>query len=154
PHVPPEAIPARAEDERDARSGRCRRHLQDSSPLARHPSTGRPNFATSRSVKGRGRSRTSRTGSSPRRAVTTDPGGASKRRRPSQKSTAPGAFGSTVTVMIEDGAVTRARPNRAWAEMGTRSKASTPGQTTGPPAENAYAVDPVGVAQMTPSQPY
>jgi len=33
------------------------------------------------------------------------------------------------------------------------SSASTSGQTTGPPAENAYAVEPVGVEHTTPSQP-
>src|ERR1700722_14056378 len=43
--------------------------------------------------------------------------------------------------------------NSACAEIGTISRASTSGQTTGPPAENAYAVDPVGVANTTPSQP-
>ena len=32
--------------------------------------------------------------------------------------------------------------------------ASTSGQTTGPPAEKAYAVEPVGVAQMTASAPH
>ena len=31
--------------------------------------------------------------------------------------------------------------------------ASTSGHTTGPPAEKAYAVDPVGVATTRPSQP-
>ena len=56
--------------------------------------------------------------------------------------------------MVDDGAVTSARLNRACGEIGTSSSASTSGQTTGPPAENAYAVEPVGVAQMTPSQPY
>ncbi len=43
--------------------------------------------------------------------------------------------------------------NSAWAEIGTRRSASTSGHTMGPPAENEYAVDPVGVARMTPSQP-
>ena len=37
--------------------------------------------------------------------------------------------------------------------MGTTSSASTSGHITGPPAEKAYAVDPVGVAMTTPSQP-
>jgi hypothetical protein len=37
--------------------------------------------------------------------------------------------------------------------MGAMTSASTRGHTTGPPAENAYAVDPVGVAITTPSQP-
>src|SRR6185295_14638666 len=71
----------------------------------------------------------------------------------SQQSTAGGACGSTVMANVDDGDVTSARPNSAWAEIGTSSNASTPGQTTGPPAENAYAVEPVGVAQTTPSQP-
>jgi hypothetical protein len=31
--------------------------------------------------------------------------------------------------------------------------ASSVGQTIGPPAEKAYAVDPVGVDMTTPSQP-
>ena len=44
--------------------------------------------------------------------------------------------------------------NRACALIGTISSASTSGQTTGPPAENAYAVEPVGVAHTTPSQPH
>ena len=51
------------------------------------------------------------------------------------------------------GATTSGRENSAWALIGTISSASTSGQTTGPPAENAYAVDPVGVAITTPSQP-
>lgn len=45
--------------------------------LPRHPCTGRPNLATSRSVNGRGRSRTMRTGRAPRRTVTRAPGGRS-----------------------------------------------------------------------------
>ena len=46
------------------------------------------------------------------------------------------------------------RANRACALIGTSSSASTSGQTTGPPAENAYAVEPVGVANTTPSHPH
>ena len=38
-----------------------------------------------------------------------------------------------------------------WAETGVMSRARTLGDTIGPPAENAYAVDPVGVATMRPS---
>ena len=45
------------------------------------------------------------------------------------------------------------RANSAWALIGTISSASTPGQTIGPPALKLYAVDPVGVAHTTPSQP-
>ncbi len=62
--------------------------------------------------------------------------------------------GSTVIANVEVGAVTSGRLNSACALIGTSSNASTSGQTTGPPAENAYAVEPVGVAQTTPSQPY
>src|SRR4051812_34279491 len=57
-------------------------------------------------------------------------------------------------VMVHVGAVTTGRLNSACALIGTSSSASTAGQTTGPPAENAYAVDPVGVANTTPSQPH
>lgn len=46
------------------------------------------------------------------------------------------------------------RANRACAETGTSSIASTVGQTTGPPADQAYPVDPVGVANSTPSHPH
>jgi hypothetical protein len=37
--------------------------------------------------------------------------------------------------------------------LGTTRIASRSGHTIGPPAENAHAVDPVGVATSTPSQP-
>jgi hypothetical protein len=40
-------------------------------------------------------------------------------------------------VIVDDGAVTSARLNSAWAEIGTSSSASTSGHTTGPPALNA-----------------
>src|SRR5215467_13650033 len=114
---------------------------------------GSANFATSRSVNGRGARRTTYTGRDPRRRVTCAPGATSTARRPSQHTTAPGPYGSTVTAMVEVGAVTSARLNSVCALIGTSSSASTSGQTTGPPAENAYAVEPVGVAQTTPSQP-
>ena len=54
---------------------------------------------------------------------------------------------------VDVGATTSGRANSACAAIGTSSSASTSGQTTGPPAENAYAVEPVGVAHTTPSQP-
>ena len=50
--------------------------------------------------------------------------------------------------------MTRVREKSAWAEIGRTTRASTSGHTTGPPAENAYAVEPVGVAQIKPSQPH
>src|SRR5690349_9751756 len=74
-------------------------------------------------------------------------------RRPSQDRIANVVYGSTFTRIVDVGAVTSGRLNSACALIGTMSSASTSGQTTGPPAENAYAVDPVGVEQTTPSQP-
>ena len=70
--------------------------IWSSCELERQPATGSPNFATRRSVNGRGRSWATRTGRAPRRTVTTLPGGTSKTRRPSQHSTAAEACGSTV----------------------------------------------------------
>ena len=50
--------------------------------------------------------------------------------------------------------MTSGRANSACAlTAARRSIACTDGHTTGPPAENAYAVDPVGVAQTMPSPP-
>src|SRR5690606_36666216 len=107
------------------------------------------------SVNGRcGRNRTTRTGNAPLRTVTLAPAGRSKVRRPSQVSTARSAYGSAVNTMVEVGAAPSGRLNTVCALTGTSSRASTSGQTTGPPAENAYAVEPVGVAQTTASQPY
>ena len=52
----------------------------------------------------------------------------------------------------EVGPSTSGRANSACALSGTTSRASTFGQITGPPAEKAYAVEPVGVDSSTPSQ--
>ena len=124
------------------------------SAAPRQPSTGRPNLATSRSVNGASCSRTSRTGVAPRRTSIRAPGGRSTVRRPSHHSTpAPSVSASTSTASTDVGATTIGRANSACALIGTISSASTPGQTTGPPAEKLYAVEPVGVAQTTPSQP-
>ncbi len=59
----------------------------------------------------------------------------------------------TSTASTEVGATTIGRAKRACALIGTMSRASTPGQTMGPPALKLYAVEPVGVAHTTPSQP-
>ena len=75
-------------------------------------------------------------------------------RRPSQATTAVVPLGSTSSATTEVGAATIGRANSACALIGTTSSASTVGQTTGPPAEKAYAVEPVGVAATTPSQPH
>src|ERR1700744_2252612 len=55
--------------------------------------------------------------------------------------------------MWASGLVTIGRANNACALFGTTSNASRSGHKIGPPAENAYAVDPVGVDTNTPSQP-
>ncbi len=119
----------------------------------RQPVTGRSNLATSRSVNGRGCTTASRTGRRPRVTSTRERSATSTERRPSQDSTA-GVEGSTSMATDEVGASTRGRANRAWALIGATSRASTPGHRTGPPTENAYAVDPVGVEQIMPSQPH
>ena len=59
----------------------------------------------------------------------------------------------TSTASTEVGATTSGRAKSACALIGTISSASTPGQTTGPPALKLYAVEPVGVAHTTPSHP-
>src|SRR4029453_16555546 len=118
------------------------------------PDTGSANFATSRSVNGAWTSRAKRTGRSERRTSTLAPGGSSSERRPSHQSTPCGVSGATSIASTLVGAVTNGRANSACALIGTISNASTSGQTTGPPAENAYAVEPVGVAHTTPSQPH
>lgn len=61
--------------------------------------------------------------------------------------------GRTSTASTEFGEVTNGFANSACALIGTISSASTSGHTTGPPAENAYAVDPVGVDSTMPSHP-
>lgn len=123
------------------------------SAAPRQPDTGRANFATSRSVKDAWCSRASRTGTAPRRTSTRAPAGSSTVLRPSHHSTPCGVCGWTSTARTDFGDVTSGFANSACALIGTISSASTSGHTTGPPAENAYAVEPVGVAHTMPSQP-
>ncbi|CDC14567.1 unknown [Bifidobacterium pseudocatenulatum CAG:263] len=54
---------------------------------------------------------------------------------------------------VEPEPIINGRANRAWAANGTNCNAFTFGHMIGPPAENAYAVEPVGVDTITPSQP-
>ncbi len=56
-------------------------------------------------------------------------------------------------MIVDRGPTTSGRANSACAASGTTSTASTSGHITGPPAENACAVEPVAVAVMTPSHP-
>src|SRR6478752_5553256 len=58
---------------------------------------------------------------------------------------APSVAALISTARWVSGPSTSGRAKSAWAALGTRSMASTCGQTTGPPAEKAYAVDPVGL---------
>ena len=118
------------------------------------PATGRENRDTRRSVNGAGLRRASRTGSGPRRTSTRLPTGRSVRRWPSQHSSPELVDRRTIsTASTERGPTTSGRANSACAETGTMTIASRSGHTTGPPAENACAVDPVEVAITMPSQP-
>lgn len=46
---------------------------------------------------------------------------------------------------------TRGRKDRECGAMGVRRVQGTLGETMGPPADKLYAVDPEGVAMMSPS---
>ena len=76
--------------------------------------------------------------------LTRAPAGTGQVRRPSQPSTPSCPASATVIVTVESGEITSGRANSACAAFGTTSSACTSGQTTGPPEENAYAVEPVG----------
>ena len=58
-------------------------------------------------------------------------------RRPSHHSTADGEPGSTSSASAVDDDTTMGRANKACADTGTSSIASTVGQTTGPPGDHA-----------------
>ncbi len=81
------------------------------------------------------------------------PCGSGRVRRPSHDRTPSAPLGSTSRATTVSCETTNGRANSACALIGTRGTASTPGHTTGPPPENAYAVEPVGVAATTPSHP-
>ena len=121
----------------------------------RHPCTGSSNLRTRRSVNGlllqphqpHRRAGTATTS-------TREPAGSSTGRRPSQHSTA----GWPVRVDLHGHDRRRRRPPAGGRTGRARCSAPpaaprTSGHITGPPAENAYAVEPVGVAHSTPSQP-
>src|SRR5690606_35957163 len=105
-------------------------------------------------VDGAGLSRASRTGTAERLTSMREPTGRSLPRAPSQIMVPGVAERARIsTAKTDPGPTTSGRAKSACAETGTRSIASTSGHTTGPPAENACAVDPVDVAITTPSQP-
>ena len=58
---------------------------------------------------------------------------------------------STRTVISEVGGSTSGRNASVCALTGVTRMVSSVGNTTGPPADRLYAVDPVGVAITTPS---
>ncbi len=104
----------------------------------RQPWMGSWNLRTSLAENGVWCVRASRTGVAERVTSTRAPGGRSTERRPSHHSTpwASVRF-STSTASLERGETTRGLANSAWALMGTITRASTSGHTTGPPAEKA-----------------
>jgi hypothetical protein len=59
--------------------------------------------------------------------------------------------GLTRRVTDEDEGNTRGLKERLRGHMGVRTRALSEGWTIGPPADNEYAVEPVGVETMTPS---
>lgn len=57
----------------------------------------------------------------------------------------------TRSVIIEDEGNTRGRNERLRGQMGVKTSALSDGWTMGPPADKEYAVEPVGVDTMRPS---
>ena len=55
---------------------------------------------------------------------------------------------------VSSGASTRERSNSMCGDTGVSSRHRWRGDTIGPRAENEYAVEPVGVATITPSAAY
>ena len=54
-------------------------------------------------------------------------------------------------MIFDDAGTTRGREVNVCAAVGVIISESTLGVTIGPPADNEYAVDPVGVATTNPS---
>src|SRR5690348_1498472 len=112
-------------------------------------------FLRMRAKKPSGPSRTSTTGraarfttsrSSPRMVVPTWPSNETR------TSSLHGGISSTVTAASEG--TTSGRTASVCGQIAAITMASTLGTTIGPPAERAYAVDPVGVAITMPSAEY
>jgi hypothetical protein len=57
----------------------------------------------------------------------------------------------TLRVMIDDDGKTRGLNDKLRGQMGVNTSALSEGWTIGPPADREYAVDPVGVETMRPS---
>lgn len=56
-----------------------------------------------------------------------------------------------MSVIIEDEGKTSGRKDRLRGQIGVRTRALRDGWTMGPPADSEYAVDPVGVETIRPS---
>ncbi len=60
-------------------------------------------------------------------------------------------FSQILTVRFSLEFTTTGRAFKVWGHIGTIKKQLISGEITGPPAERAYAVDPVGVEIISPS---
>src|SRR5688500_17524704 len=86
-----------------------------------------------------------------RRMTTLSPACSTPVSSPSQNSVVPGfTLAATSTSELRD-ETTTGRNERLCGQIGVTQKASTPLSTIGPPADRLYAVEPLGVAAMTPS---
>ena len=57
----------------------------------------------------------------------------------------------TLSVMSEEDGNTRGRNERLRGQIGVKTRALNDGWTIGPPADREYAVEPVGVETISPS---
>jgi hypothetical protein len=57
----------------------------------------------------------------------------------------------TRKVITDDAGNTSGLKDKLRGQIGVRTRALSEGWTIGPPADNEYAVDPVGVETMSPS---
>ena len=64
-----------------------------------------------------------------------------------------GIYTATLTrsVMSDDDGNTRGRNERLRGQIGVKTRALNDGWTIGPPADREYAVEPVGVETISPS---
>lgn len=60
----------------------------------------------------------------------------------------------TFSVMIEEEGKTRGLKDKLRGQIGLKTSALKDGWTIGPPADKEYAVDPVGVETIRPSDSY
>src|SRR6266700_2722876 len=112
-------------------------------------------FLRMRAKKPSGPRRTSSTGCAARFTTSRSPAPIVVPTCPSKEtstSSVEGGIGSTVTAAFDG--TTSGRTASVCGQIAATTMASTLGTTIGPPAESAYAVDPVGVATTMPSDEY